>query len=406
MTILDSLDTLWLLGMKDEFYEAKKWVEKSLTFDRGGTVSVFEITIRALGGLLAAYDLSKERVFLDKAKQLGDKLIHAFNTRSGIPMGMINLASGSASNGWSGNSAILSELGTLQVEFRYLGHHTNTPSFEEVSMRPLKLMESKRPNNGLYPIKVRIDDGGFADNMVTFGALGDSFYEYLLKLWIQGGKKEQWLRDMYDRAMDGALSTLLMSSTPSGLAFFSDWNGHSNYRKMDHLVCFVPGMLALGAYTDPNGIESDRAQRDLKVAKALMYTCREMYHRTQTGIAPEYVEFPNGRDMVPAANAPFYILRPETAESLFILNQLTGDPIYRDWAWEIWEAIDRECRTGSGYGALRHVNTRNAGVDDRMESFFLAETVKYLYLAQDPDKPVDLMEKVFNTEAHPLTILK
>jgi hypothetical protein len=405
MTILDSLDTLWIMGMKAEFDEAKHWIESNLNFGHVGTVSVFEITIRALGGLLAAYDLSKERVFLDKAKDLGDRLVHAFSTRTGIPTGMINLATSTPSNGWSGNSAILSELGTVQVEFRYLAHHLKSSSYETTAMKPMKLMASKNPPNGLFPIKVRNDDGGFADSMITFGALGDSFYEYLLKVWIQGGKKEKWLRDMYDKAMDGAINKLLMSSTPTGLAFFSDWNGFSNFRKMDHLVCFVPGMLALGAYTDPHGLDSPRAQRDLTVAKAMMYTCREMYHRTQTGIAPEYVEFPNGRDMIPAANAPFYILRPETAESLFILNQLTGDPIYRDWAWEIWEAIDRECRTKTGYGALRHVNNRNAGVDDRMESFFLAETMKYLYLAQDPDKPVDLMKVVFNTEAHPLSIL-
>ncbi len=136
-----------------------------------------------------------------------------------------------------------------------------------------------------------------------------------------------------------------------------------------------------------------------------MYTCREMYHSTASGIAPEYVEFPVGGGMVVSSQAPFYILRPETAESLFILNQLTGDPIYREWAWEIWQAIDEHCKTRHGYGAYRDVRSANAGTDDRMESFFLAETVKYLYLAQDPDKPVDLMTHVFNTEAHPLKIL-
>ena len=104
------------------------------------------------------------------------------------------------------------------------------------------------------------------------------------------------------------------------------------------------------------------------------------------------------------SSAPFYILRPETAESLFILNQLTGDPIYREWAWEIWQAIDRHCRAPHGYGALRNVNMPGQGIDDRMESFFTAETIKYLWLAQNPDKPVDLDKYVFNTEAHPTKI--
>ena len=173
---------------------------------------------------------------------------------------------------------------------------------------------------------------------------------------------------------------------------------------MDHLVCFMPGALALGAHTDPLGRESDRARRDLAVAKALMYTCREMYRQQPTGIAPEYVEFPDGRDMVVGSSAPFYILRPETAESLFILNQLTGDPVYRDWAWEIFTAIEKRCRTEAAYGALADVTNRASRVDDRMESFFLAETLKYLYLAMDPDRPIDLDKFVFNTEAHPTRV--
>ena len=162
--------------------------------------------------------------------------------------------------------------------------------------------------------------------------------------------------------------------------------------------------MALGAYTDPLGLESPRAQRDLTIAKALMYTCYQMYNRMETGISAEYVRFERGKDFSPGHNVAFYILRPETAESLFVLNQLTEDPIYREWAWEIWQAIDRECKTTDGYGALSNVRKHHSKIDDRMESFFLAETIKYLYLAQDPEKPIDLMKMVFNTEAHPLTI--
>ncbi len=215
-----------------------------------------------------------------------------------------------------------------------------------------------------------------------------------------------WLREMFDAAMDGMIENLLLSSSPSGLAFVADYDGYRHNRKMDHLVCFLPGTLALGAYTDPNGgVTSARAKRDIAVAQALMYTCYEMYHRQATGIAPEYVEFPEGRDMVVGMTAPFYILRPETAESLFILNQLTGEPIYREWGWQIWQSIDKHCRTPTAYGAIPNVNQKDHGpIDDRMESFFLGETLKYLYLLQDPDNKMDLMQYVFNTEAHPTRI--
>ena len=132
---------------------------------------------------------------------------------------------------------------------------------------------------------------------------------------------------------------------------------------------------------------------------------REMYHSTATGISPEFVNFDGGNELNTRTSAPFYILRPETAESLFIMHQLTKDPIYREWAWEIWQAIDKHCRKPVGYGALQNVNNANSGTDDRMESFFFAETLKYLYLVQDPDNIIDLTKYVFNTEAHPMKIL-
>lgn len=331
VTLVDSLDTLWVMGMRKEFDEAKDWVRDRLSFNNAGSVSVFETTIRELGGLLSAYDLSKDKVFLDKAEILGRKLLGAFDTPTGIARSSLNMKTGVGSGGWSGGSAILAELGTLQVEFRYLAHHLKDPAMEAKAMKGIQTLATKPSGSGLYPIKINTQNGGFADSMITFGALGDSFYEYLLKMWLQGGRKEQWLRDMYDRAMDGAVKLLLKQSHPSKLSFLSDYNGRSNFYKMDHLVCFMPGLLTLGAYTDPNGLDSPRAKRDLDVAKALMYTCYQMYHRTASGISPEYVEFKKNQDIVIGRTAPFYILRPETSESLFIMNQLTKDPIYRDW---------------------------------------------------------------------------
>lgn len=86
------------------------------------------------------------------------------------------------------------------------------------------------------------------NRQVTFGALGDSFYEYLVKTWVQGGRSEPMFREMYDKAMDGMTDILLKRSSPNKLLFVSDWDGARNNLKMDHLVCFVPGMLALGAH--------------------------------------------------------------------------------------------------------------------------------------------------------------
>lgn len=130
-----------------------------------------------------------------------------------------------------------------------------------------------------------------------------------------------------------------------------------------------------------------------------------MYARMKTGISPEFVQFYPNKDFQPGRGAPHYLLRPEAVESFFILNQLTGDPIYREWGWEVFSAIERYCKTPSAYGELSNVNDVNQTPRNKMESFFLAETLKYLYLLQDPDTEIDVLHRhVFNTEAHPMRI--
>jgi len=225
----------------------------------------------------------------------------------------------------------------------------------------------------------------------------------MLKLWLQGGKKEQKYRDMYDKSMDGMHEELLQKSNPNGLSYIAESNGGRNiHKKMDHLVCFMGGILALGAYTDPKGLDSVRAQRDLKTARALTYTCYQMYARSPTGLSPEIAKFDTDEDFYIPNSAKHYLLRPEVVESLFVLNYLTGDPIYREWGWEIFLSIEKYCKAQYGYGSKSDVRNIRDGPDDSMESFFLAETLKYLYLLFDPDTEVDILNThVFNTEAHP-----
>lgn len=117
---------------------------------------------------------------------------------------------------------------------------------------------------------------------------------------------------------------------------------------MQHLSCFTGELLALGAYTDPLEMESERAQRGLKTAKAITYTCYQMYARTETGISPEEIQIEDGEDF--DVMYGYYPLRPEVVESLFILHQITGDPVYREWGWEIFQCIEKYCRIGLPMG--------------------------------------------------------
>jgi mannosyl-oligosaccharide alpha-1,2-mannosidase len=188
------------------------------------------------------------------------------------------------------------------------------------------------PRDGLMPLNIKEKWNGnpyFSSKTVSFGGMGDSAYEYMLKLWLQGGKKEKQYRAMWDKSVNGMHHHLLKKSSPNGLTYIADRTGGKVGNTMSHLTCFMGGALALGAYTDPEGINSPRAERDLKTAKALAYTCYQMYARSATGLSPEFVVFTGCNDFEISKTNPAYLLRPEAVESFYYLNKLTGDPIYR-----------------------------------------------------------------------------
>lgn len=270
-TLVDSLDTLWLMDMKEEFQKARDWVESSLNHNHNKMVSVFETTIRSLGGLLSAYDWSGDEVFLDSAHDLGKRLFRAVSkSPTGLPFGQVNLQNGEAHNiHWLGDNVVTAEFGTIQIEFRMLARLTGNHDFKDKTEKIFEIMRDMHPKDGLYPYSVsnRGASPRFTNDKLTFGAMSDSFYEYMLKLWLQGGRTEEIYREMYDDAIQGMHDHLLQVSSPSELVFIADKNNGRLDTKMDHLVCFMGGLLALGAYTDPQGLDSERAQRDLKSAK-------------------------------------------------------------------------------------------------------------------------------------------
>lgn len=175
--------------------------------------------------------------------------------------------------------------------------------------------------------------------------------------------------------------------------------------KMDHLVCFLPGTLALGVY---HGLPASH----MELARELMETCYQMNRQMETGLSPEIVHFnlypqPGRRDVEVKPADRHNLLRPETVESLFYLYRVTGDRKYQDWGWEILQSFSRFTRVPSGgYSSINNVqDPQKPEPRDKMESFFLGETLKYLFLlfSDDPNL-LSLDAYVFNTEAHPLPI--
>ena len=119
VTLVDTLDTLWLMGMKEEFWEARDWVRDELNNDIDHSVSLFETAIRSLGGLLSAYDWSGDKVFLEKAQDLGDRLLYGFDAPSGLAYNSVNLHTHDHENNrWSSPRSLVAETASCQVEYR------------------------------------------------------------------------------------------------------------------------------------------------------------------------------------------------------------------------------------------------------------------------------------------------
>ncbi|XP_032433793.1 mannosidase, alpha, class 1B, member 1b [Xiphophorus hellerii] len=406
LTLIDALDTMWILELKQEFEEAREWVASELTFNKNVDVNLFETTIRILGGLLSTYHLTGDSLFLDKAKDIGSRLMPAFNTQSKIPYSDVNIGKGTAHPPrWTSDSTV-AEVTSIQLEFRELSRLTQEPQYQAAVaevMNQVHKLEGKL--DGLVPMFINTNSGQFThQGIYTLGARADSYYEYLLKQWIQGGKKENQFLEDYLQAIEGVKKNLLQKSSPNGLVFVGELSHGQFSPKMDHLVCFLPGTLALGAH---NGLPADH----MDLAKELMHTCYQMYVQMETGLSPEIVHFNMHQgsirdiDVKPADR--HNLLRPETVESLFYLYRFTKDRKYQDWGWKILQNFNKYTKVSSGgYTSINNVcDPDYPSPRDKMESFFLGETLKYFYLLFSEDADLISLDKyVFNTEAHPLPI--
>ncbi|XP_029452275.1 mannosyl-oligosaccharide 1,2-alpha-mannosidase IA [Rhinatrema bivittatum] len=401
-TIVDALDTLFIMEMKDEFAEAKEWVEKNLDFNVNAEVSVFEVNIRFVGGLLSAYFLSGEEVFRKKAVELGEKLLSAFNTPTGIPWALLNIKSGIGRN-WpwaSGGSSILAEFGTLHLEFVHLSHLSGNPVFAEKVMNIRKVLNNLDKPQGLYPNYLNPSSGQWGQHHVSVGGLGDSFYEYLLKAWLMSDKTDEEGKKMYYDAIQ-AIETHLIRKSSGGLTYIAEWKGGLLEHKMGHLTCFAGGMFALGA----DGAPPDMASHLLELGAEIARTCHESYDRTSIKLGPEAFRFDGGVEAIATRqNEKYYILRPEVIETYMYMWRLTHDAKYREWGWEAVEALEKHCKLDGGYSGIRDVYASRPSHDDVQQSFYLAETLKYLYLLFSDDDLLPFEHWVFNTEAHPLPV--
>jgi Glycosyl hydrolase family 47 len=374
MTPVDALDTMILMGLKPEASEDRALIDKNLSFDRDIYVKNFEITIRMLGGLLSSYQLTHDKHLLALAEDLGNRLLPVFNSPTGMPYVYVNLKTG-AVRGAETNPA---EVGTLLLEFGTLSKLTGKSIYYDKAKRALVALYDRRSKIGLVGDGINVETGKWTgtDSSVSGGI--DSYYEYLLKGWLLFGDED--CKRMWDTSI-AALNKYVADDAPTGL-----WYGHVDMDTgkrtetyFGALDAFFPGELALSG--------------DISRARRLEDSCFKMWNLY--GIEPEVMDYSKMKVVYGG-----YPLRPEIIESAFYLHHFTNDPRYLEMGNTFFVNLVKYCRTPVAYAALKDARTKQQA--DDMESFFLAETLKYLYLIYAPANTVDLSREVFNTEAHPL----
>jgi mannosyl-oligosaccharide alpha-1,2-mannosidase len=468
-TLVDSLDTLWIMGFKEYFYEAVEAVA-AIDFGKSSmkTVSVFETTIRYLGGFLSAYDLSQEPILLEKAIQLGEMLYRAFDTINNTPLNFLDIedAKNTYRSEWPAETNMcFACIGSLTMEFTRLAQITKQEKYYDVVARiTIMLDESQNSTKipGLWPTNINAAKQELNQSrFFSLGALADSSYEYLPKMYaLLGGLNPVYEKLYKDAAVVVDKYMLFRPHIPDEelgeeLLFCGDIHSPRPgdvYMDPDlqHLTCFIGGMFGLAGrlFSDPHHVSlgakltkgcvyayaampsgimpesfammpcksrTDCAWNSTAWELAKMKTCGSRYVAAAEPDTPQ----PGTKDacnLIPGftdIRDPRYLLRPEAIESVFILYRITGDRVYLEYAWNMFSAIVDATRTPFANGQVRDVTfapgksrlegaaTREDNIEDKMESFWTAETLKYFYLVFSTPDMISLDEWVFNTEAHP-----
>ncbi|KAH9895530.1 family 47 glycosyl hydrolase [Xylariomycetidae sp. FL2044] len=443
-TLVDCLDALWIMGLRDEFDEAVEAVA-GIDFGRAsaGRVNMFETTIRYLGGLLAAYDLSGREALLAKAVELGDLLYAGFNTPNRMPVDFIDFARAKTGDGLTVEEWVVSASpGSLSMEMTRLSQVTGDPKYFEAVEAVMRVfadhqLQTRLP--GLWPIWVSMRKMDVrARSEFTLGGSADSLFEYLPKMYALTGGWEGMYEKMSKLFMRAANAHMFFRPMlPDGADILISGNVNVDDQgvatldpETEHLACFIGGTMALGGRLFG---QADDVDAGLRLAKGCAYA----YHAFPAGIMPERIDLvpcdpPRAsvcawdeaawdrekrkrkeyKDHLPkgftTAKDPRYLLRPEAIESVFVTYRITGDPELLTSAWDMFNAVNKGAEAQYGHASIKDVTqaSDDLPLEDYMESFWLAETLKYFYLIFSSPDVISLDEWVLNTEAHPLKMPK
>jgi mannosyl-oligosaccharide alpha-1,2-mannosidase len=280
-------------------------------------------------------------------------------------------------------------IGTLILEWTRLSDLTGNSDYAKLAENAIKPLLNPWPKShevfpGIVGTWVNVNSGVFTDSLGSWGPGGDSFYEYLIKMFVYDQSRFGFHKDRWIKAADSIIETLAETPQETDLKFITRTTGKDMSHESYHLECFAGGNFIFAGKVLNN-------TRYLNFGLNLTESCHEMYIRTATRIGPETIKWPNAhmtrkqRDEYKtlgfAIENPSYQLRPEAMESYYYAYRATKDCKYQDWAWDAFVAIVSHTKTRNGFAPISNVNKVGGGwKQSRQESYFFSETLKYAYL--------------------------
>lgn len=381
LSLIEALDTLWVMELDDEFQEGVEWVKSNLDFDVNGEVSVFETSIRLVGGLLSAYHACGDPVLLAKARELADRLLPSFAASPiGIPHRYINLRTG-ALRGQETNPA---ETGTFLPEFGFLSRATGDDRYRAVAKRALVSMFERRSKIGLLADSIDCMTGEWKSRRATIGPPSDSYYEYLWDGWDLLGDRD-CLR-IY-RTCTAAILKHQQQPRDGNLWFANvDFEtGKPLDSEQDELGSFYGGLLAQGG--------------DATIGAAHTRTWARVQERY--GVLPESVDSTDMRALSVTND-----LRPELVDAAFNHWLIDGREEWRHIVRDHYLAMKRWNRTRYGYADLADVTVNPKIQSDHCPGYWWSEQMKYCYLIFADARRVDYRRLYLTTEGNILRGLR
>lgn len=394
LTLVDTLDTLVVLGDLEEFEHAVKLVVRDVSFDTDVIVSLFETNIRMLGGLLSGHILAEylqQRAnimpwyrgeLLNLAKDLGYRFLPAFNTTTGIPYGRINLKYGMKTVPLEiSRETCTACAGSMILEMAALSRLTGEPIFEEKAQKAMDVLwKMRHRGTDLMGSVLNVHSGDWVRRDSGVGAGIDSYYEYCLKAYILLGDEKYLGR--FNKHYQAVMK--YVSQGPMLLDVHMHRPNTNSKNFMDALLAFWPGLQVLKGDIKP-AVETHE----------MLYQVMQRHNFIPEAFTTDF--------QVHWGHHP---LRPEFLESTYFLYRATGDHYYLGVGRKVLKSLQTYARVPCGYAAVSDVRTNKH--DDTMDSFVLSETFKYLFLlfAEPGELLLDLDEFIFTTEGHllPLTL--